>query len=202
MLIGFVGSPQSGKTTTAAKLFASLKEVGLVSEFVCEQARFFIARRRLNLAPWEISHADGPTNIESVKVVLNDDDQFQIMKAQLEAELTMAAASPSSVVITDASVLNTLLYMSPAMQQDPQVQWMVDQCQKWTDLLFYCAPISSVEHADPNRVHSLKESLALDQSINQVILPRLKTPLITLTGDVNQRVTLAKSYVFQRMGLL
>ena len=47
MYVNFIGAPCSGKTTSAAKLFAELKEMGLEVEFVSEYARLYIAKKRI-----------------------------------------------------------------------------------------------------------------------------------------------------------
>ena len=73
MLVTFIGSPISGKTTTAAQVFAELKKAGMPAEFVCEIARTFIANLRYN--------RQGDT------IKLDDDNQLDIMSQQYHSEL-------------------------------------------------------------------------------------------------------------------
>src|SRR5260370_9265394 len=152
MLVNFVGSPASGKTTAAAMLFAALKERGLAAEFVTEVARTYIARKKLWLA------------LENMEMpILYDDDQFEIMHEQWHIEYKMViTGGRDSLIISDGSPLNSLLYMTPEFRQSPQIQELVRStrnlmegpCDLPSSLTFVCAPVDRDRNIpDPNRAH-------------------------------------------------
>lgn len=173
MLIGFIGCPCSGKTTTAAMSFADLKNMGISSEFIPEQARAYIARARYD-------HPDDP-------IELDDIDQLAIMEIQTGIEKIMTY-SKGTVVITDTSILNTLLYMSPKARQWHQVKHMVEQALARYDILFYCAPVRMTRGYDANRIHDEQQSLELDKQIPEILrefAPELKP--VVLLGDTKER---------------
>lgn len=175
MLISFVGSPASGKTTTAAKLFASLKDRGMVVEFVAEQARWYIAQER----------------ILKQKSVFTDKDQMNILKKQLHCEKIMKkSCGKNGIVITDTSALNALLYMSEEARNLKNVKNIVKTITstKHYDLTFLCQPIEINKIEDPNRIHSLSESKKIHKSIEAVFYrfaPEIK--LLHLTGTSEER---------------
>lgn len=174
MLIGFIGCPSSGKTTTAAMAFADLKNMGVSSEFIPEQARMYIAEMRLvlRLPP-------GST------VPLTDNDQFQILQKQMDSEKMLVQSSgPGVVVITDSSAFNTLLYMKPRFRE--LVRQIVIEHLKTYDLLFYCAPVKMPKVLDPNRVHNEQQALEIDRMIPD-LLKEYDVKSIYLLGDSHQR---------------
>lgn len=184
MLINFIGCPASGKTTTAAMLFAKLKEEGIPSEFVCEEARIYIASMRYEqgLAPED-------------KLVLTDEDQKRIMASQYRTEEVMAeVCGPSVVVVSDSSALNALLYMTPECREEMQdeVRLVKNNC----DLAFYLPPVQAPHIFDPNRVHDEAASLKIDKLIAEVFKQYASDlPLIKLKGDPQDRLDTAFTLV-------
>jgi len=94
MLIAFVGSPCSGKTTAAAALFSELKNMGKPAEFFPEYAREYIMKKRFTEKTSE----------------LNEQDQLNIYDGQKGIEESYKVMSPNSITITDGSTLNSYFY--------------------------------------------------------------------------------------------
>jgi nicotinamide riboside kinase len=141
MLIGFLGCPNSGKTTVAAKVYASLKDDGLLAEFIPEQARTYIAEKRKRKPIIE----------------LTDDDQNKIASAQTYAEFLFDESG--TIVVTDSSTVNTGLYVNNPQNAECRFRTIVNY-----DILFLCPPIYEF-FIDPNRVHSREQSLALHDKL-------------------------------------
>lgn len=161
MNLSFIGCPCSGKTTTAAMVFARLKESGLPAEFVPEYARQFIAKKRLVLG---LKPED--------KLSLNDDHQVQIMREQAELEWTMSqVCGPEVIVVSETWSLSAMLYMTEQFRNEsPTVKWLLaDRILPFTDLVFYCPPVSQEFLFDPNRIHDESQSLAIDTQIPLIL---------------------------------
>lgn len=159
MKIQFIGCPCSGKTTTAAQVFARLKESGMTCEFIPEQARLYIAKARL-------SSRTSPRD----SLILTDEDQLLIMKQQNAAEQLMQRACGDDVlIITDSSPLNSILYMTDAFRQKEEVSACVTQAVQQVDLIFYSPPVMIGSPFDPNRVHTMQESLKINDSIPEIL---------------------------------
>lgn len=183
MLFNFIGCPQSGKTTTAAMAFASLKEVGLVAEFIPEQARYHIAKLRLKLG------------IDK-QLILKDEDQLDILKRQLELDsLMVEACGQHVIVISDSSPLNSVLYMSEEFRKSQEVQDLLQKSVKITNLSFYAHPIPYVNVIDPNRLHSQAESLKIDSQIFELLkqFPELKVQ--ELEGSTSTRLLMTQNRI-------
>ncbi len=145
MLLSIIGSPCSGKTTTAAMVFAQLKEHGILAEFIPEQARTYIARKRIQ---------QGLTSEDPV--LLTDDDQLKIMNLQIDLEKVMKqACNPETVIVCDSSSLNALFYMSDELLQSEQIKSMIEEAKILYDGIFYCPPLKSFVAGDSNRVHGM-----------------------------------------------
>jgi molybdopterin-guanine dinucleotide biosynthesis protein len=158
MLIGFVGLPCSGKTTLAVKLFAFLKENAFTSELIVEQARVYIAKKRkLN----NISFRE--------PVSLTDDDQVAIYKRQRAMERTITTTnSPKTYVVSDSSIINTLLYCSEELY--PNLVESVQEDMAIYNLIFYCHPFDEeYEEVDPNRVHNKEQIMALKSRADKLL---------------------------------
>lgn len=190
MLIGFVGAPISGKTTTAALLFAALKDAGYAVEFVPEQARVFIAQRRV----FEMTGT-------SLKP-LDDVDQFAIMHRQGYMEkLFHFTGTGMSVAITDATAFLALLYMTQESRAREDVLAYAIESASRFDILFRCHPVHAGDMYDPNRVHSYEQSLVIDAQLDEV-LKLAKVPaekVVDLTGPSNVRASRAKNAVLEKM---
>jgi hypothetical protein len=155
MLVSLVGSPCSGKTTAAARAFVSLKEQGIVAEFISEQARWYIAKKRfdLKMLPHE-------------SLALCGFDQIEIMQQQLAVEQTLKHASgPSVIVVSDSSALNALLYMDEDTRARPEVKEMTLRALSIYDAVFYLKPLDFFPTNDPNRLHDKNFALEFDNRI-------------------------------------
>lgn len=145
MLIGFIGTPCSGKTTIAAKLFASLKEVGMKTELVVEHARQYIAEKRFKEG---LKYSD--------PVSLTNDDQFDIYRKQILLEKTMVnSTSPETIVISDTTAVSAALYMDDTFEWDPNRRFFAN-LEGHYDLIFYCHSLNlKFLPEDSNRIHDL-----------------------------------------------
>jgi len=186
MLVTFIGCPSSGKTTTAAMLFAYLKETGIPTEFLLEEARMYITRMR-----WEsqLKPHEGLT--------LENDDQFEIMEGQWTSEdILTQVCGPSVVVISDGNALNSLLYMTPEYRKSSSVQEIVDNAIENYDLVFYLPPLKQPNIFDPNRIHDYESSIKIDSLIPEMLkqfAPRLT--VIRLEGEPKERLEKATSCI-------
>jgi nicotinamide riboside kinase len=194
MLVAFVGPPCSGKTTTAARLFADLKERGLPVEFLAEYARMYIAQKR-----WLQGGDMAP---------LDDNDQFGIFWEQDKHEMVMSA-DPTSLVIADSSAVSALLYMTDEFIEAeskrepvfgvPNAIEKAKRAAKRYDIIFRCSPVKPGVVYDPNRVHSYEQSVELGHRITKVfdlvgVDPKKVFPLF---GDTKMRVSEAGSIVMR-----
>ena len=192
MLVNFLGAPCSGKTTIAAMVFAMLKEQGISCEFIPEQARWHIARKRngLYLSPTE-------------NLILTNQDQFLIMDNQYEIEETLlTAVKDTAIVISDSSTLLSLLYMTPVMIGDPWIQDLMQKSIKRDCLYFYVSPIPASGNLDPNRLHSREQSIALDLKLDLVLkeqVPQIYDKIIRLQESSATRTRVAVSAILQKM---
>lgn len=155
MKVTFIGCASSGKTTTAAMVFSELKRNGIVCEFISEQARIYIARKRLS----------------NPKFYPSDEDQIEIMKQQQELIRIMenSTIEAGAIVICDSSPLNALLYMSPEARDSQEVQELIREFEVDPGLTFYSPPVPRNYSVDPNRVHTEAQSLTIDHSIPSVM---------------------------------
>lgn len=139
MLVSVVGSPSSGKTTTAAKVFAWLKDQGALAEFITEQARLYIAEKKFSEA--------------TDKIILTDEDQIQIMERQLRVEeLMKLSVSKETIIVSDSSSFNSLMYMSPIALESLEVKELTLKAQSIYDKIFYADPLDSFVSGDSNRI--------------------------------------------------
>jgi len=164
MLISFVGCPGSGKTSVAARVFATLKEYDLSTEFVPEQARWHIAEQKIRLAA---AHSDNPFDCSELALSLTDSDQLAILLSQAKAEQTMVrSAGPECIVVADSATYNTLMYISDDnFRNSLKELFAVNQY----DYVFYCAPVVSRFSKDSNRIHTPDQALAANSRINELM---------------------------------
>jgi len=151
MKIGFIGSPYSGKTTTAAMLFARLKREGVSAEYMPEYARSVIRT---------IKNATG--------LDPDEHDQMAIMWGQREGEDSHVRGTDyDHIVITDGSTVNSLFYMPPDfVKMKGESSSPMVQANRY-DLLFYCEPVFSDRSSDQGRIHDKGFSEAMDGSIKR-----------------------------------
>lgn len=169
MLLSFIGAPCSGKTTVGALVFAALKDAGQAVEFIPEVARSYIAWKRIQadcLPPKPLS--------------LEDRDQWDIVQSQIKAERTFVTACPQSIIVTDSSPLNTLLYMQDTTHALKDVKQYLEDLKP---IVFYCPPLPSTAWPyDPGRIHDEATSRLLDQKISTQLFPLLPSPPETLSA--------------------
>ncbi len=164
MLLRFIGAPCSGKTTTAAMVFSALKNDGAVVEFIPEQARFYIARRRLEL---KLQPAE--------QLVLTPEDQEAIFRQQfINEHMLLQVGGPSVVVVTDSSPFNSLLYMAEDHREKFFQSDIWKKFKTWEEttkhkvLNFYSPLVTRSKELDANRIHSEQQSYDIDQSISAI----------------------------------
>ena len=160
MLVNFIGSPCSGKTTIAAGVFAELKNRGVDVDFVTERAREYIARKR---------YMEGP----DFKLV--DSDQHQIFAEQDNVQRYMANAG--NLVVCDSDPLLTLLYL----EKMNYFSWKIEKVVSRMGLLVYCLPLEEYSKEE-NRIHDREFALSIDRKI----VPHYKqlapdVPMLTLS---------------------
>ena len=202
MLIGFLGAPISGKTTTAALLFAGLKDNGYVAEFLPEQARTYIAFKRYSEVTTAMSEANQPGSCVAVPSrPLDDFDQLDIMRKQYAVEKVFSEVSPRSLIVTDCAAFLALLYMTPEARVKQDVLQKARASAAGFDLLFRCHPVKPGDLYDPNRVHSFEQSQALDAQLEEVMrLAEVPTEkVVDLAGPSNVRASRAHFEVMERM---
>ena len=190
MLIGFIGAPCSGKTTTAARLFAELKDNGIPAEFISEEARRYIAEKRCR------DKEDG------LPFSLDDLDQGRIATNQFFSEKYMVESAPQVVVVADSSVLNSALYMSDEFAARKGPATMMEIAAKRYDIIFLCAPVQLPAGSDPNRVHDAKQIAEIQQKISELLVKyglSGNPKVIPLGGPTNVRLQAALSAVYNQM---
>lgn len=181
MLISILGCPCSGKTTTAAMAFAYLKEKSILSEFVPEQARFYIANKKVtqNLTPNDT-------------LTLTDEDQINIMEIQLMTEQVISkSVTKDTIIICDSSAINSLFYMSETALNTERVKNLINQALDQYDAIYFSRTLNQYILNDSNRIHDETFSKNLDENIPAFCanyLPNLKISA-QLTGSTQTRMT-------------
>lgn len=143
MLVNFIGSPCSGKTTAAAGVFAELKSRGVDVDFVTERAREYIARKR---------YMEGPD------FKLTDSDQHQIFAEQDNVQRYMA--NTGNLVVCDSDPLLSLLYLKDMKY----FSWQIERIVSRMGLLVYCPPLEAYSK-EQNRIHDREFALSIDRRI-------------------------------------
>lgn len=171
--------------------FATLKEIGIGCEFIAEQARLYIAHRRFSerLAPDD-------------KLVLQDEDQLSIMNKQITVENTFfEVCDKGTILISDSSPFNTLLYLSEDGLQNAITRKLVEKATFAADIVFYAPPVIEVDVVDANRIHNHQQSLKIDESIPKIltdIAPAVWKSIIPLHGDPKARLGQVTSAIMLR----
>ena len=206
MLVSFLGSPCSGKTTTASGLFTKLKESGMAAEWLPEYARIHIIRKRVKCMDNETSFA------------MDDDDQLAIFRNQVDME-TMFERSMAevrgSIVVEDTSSLNALLYMErqrdasgrpvgiPRKWEDPALKKAVLEHLQVSNILFlYSKKVDMPIYlgcADPNRVHTDAQSKEIEDLVPELIRYFGIDSYSLLVGSMETRLSRAHECVCSRL---
>jgi len=184
--IGFVGSPFSGKTTTAAHVFAELKRLGHPVEFLPEYAREHIRNRRKE------AHIQG-----TAETPMADADQMTILRGQWDSERDIMEFSGDDVVlISDGSTLNAFFYTQEEIFDG-------DKLLSQYDILFFSRNIERpVDSVDGNRVHGAEFSKLVDAHMKQFISIRAPMNVVELSGGVDDRVAKALSAIAEMIEML
>ena len=192
MLISFIGSPGSGKTTIATMLFSFLKESGVICDFISEQARIYIAELRFNN---EIS----PTS----PITLTDHDQMEILSRQNKIEKAFVYSYGQFPVISDSCPLNALFYMTPDFRQDNLAKILIKQSIERSNIFFFSPFNGSMDfRPDVNRVHTPNESIEINKNIYSILnncCPEVFPKVIALQGNIQTRFKQALKAVIDEM---
>lgn len=151
LLVSFIGAPGAAKTTVASLLFSSLKQSGVECDLTMEVARRYIAHQRY----------------EHGAVELFDDDQWAIMSQQKTEEDVFLYSTP--LVISDSSIMNTLLYMTPKARAWPFVRQLVAESTRRNVLYFHVLGSTSDVNDDQNRLHDAAGSEAIARMIPNMV---------------------------------
>jgi len=170
MLIGFCGSPRSGKTTLALKLAGCLKERGHAVDFLPEKARDFIR-----------------TNKCVGKDYLEHYDQKAIYDSQREVEGFLEMLNGPCYNITDGSSVNSLFYLSKYNGGTVSGGDIEKEADRY-DLLIVCDLIRDDGEvvADNNRIHDLEFSVEMHESL--VEKAKVSPKSLFVTGGVRERL--------------
>ncbi len=185
MIFSLIGASSSNKTTIAARVLGDLREASLSVEFVPETARTFIAKRRIHLS----LNPKEPVN-------LTDEHHLEIMRSQLDYEnLMVKACGDTTLVITDSSPLNSLLYFSDeVVEKDELMVKLLETIKKTLDrdvLYVYNPPTDFFPAKDPNRLFSKSEAKLLNEKVFTKIMPLLNKQPVVLSGNSIQRTQTA-----------
>ncbi len=179
MLLQFLGCPSSGKTTIAAGVFFQLKKHGFNSEFITEQARSYIVKKKA-------------LSTDKAGLRLGGYDQLQIFNLQKELEdnFFKSIQNQDGIIVADSSCINTLLYLSDKeIEEAGLISILKDRFSRMEAKFFYCSPVLLKGSTDPNRLHSQEESKKLDERMQEILkkhFPEFK--ICNLNGDLNSRV--------------
>jgi len=169
LLIEFVGSPGTGKTTIASLVFAALKEESVNAEFVVEEARKYIAEKKY------IAHKGFKG--------LSDLDQLEIMHRQILIEKYMLSSISQGIVVSDSSPLNGMLYLNSQGDTGWDPVNIKEFLGSYKPLVFWCHSTSGFLEPDSNRIHSAAQIEAVALRVPQV-LRSFGVEAIELTGNV------------------
>jgi hypothetical protein len=164
MMIGFIGAPGCGKSTTAFGLCYRLKQEGYPVEFIAEYARRHIMECRLK----GIVYKGG---FEGQKVIYGQDN----------ANTLFYRDHSDAVTVLDGSTINCYFYGYGILD-------MVEEAAKY-DILFYTPVKELVPVAkDANRVQNMQEILDLGQRWEEKIRPLMSrvNNIIELPGYPHQ----------------
>jgi len=142
LVINFFAGPSAGKSTTSALLFGYLKQRGFNVELVTEYAKELVWEERTQTLGNQIYLLGKQTN------------RIEILRNKVDA------------IITDSPILLCSLYRGDHYPEafDQLVRWQFDQHD---NVNFF---LNRKKKFNPRgRVHSLKESIDLDQQIKNIL---------------------------------
>lgn len=156
----------------------------MVAEFNPEQARYYIAKMRVN------------KGLRPDEVVLTDEDQFQIMKAQVVAdEIFVKACGDRVFIVSDSSPLNSMLYMTPEFRKEPKVQALLKRALDLKSVTFHMYPIYRPYLEDPNRIHGEQQSREIDSRIPGLLQVVPDLHVTPVDGSVSERLLLVQNRI-------
>ena len=174
LLIGALGAPLSGKTTTIALLFGEMKKRGYSVEYLPEYARTKIREMKA----------------EGIIDSFGEEHQKIIRKKQEELEtLYINNNGKNSITLVDGSTATSFFYKG---SDDFSLE--VNRY----DVLFFCRNLNSINVEDPNRIHDKKFSLKTDLYMSKKInnLPDLLSKkIIYLDGNIEERLGKALNHI-------
>jgi thymidylate kinase len=170
-LIGFVGSPYSGKTTTAALLFGELKKIGVQVEYMPEYARDRIRELK------SLTLFKNGIDKETQAFIRDRQEALEHMHLEFNGE--------GAITITDGSTANSYFYGGSKSD-------LYSEISRY-DLLFFSRNIDTRSYFDENRIHNEKFSLDMEAEIlnhlREVNSATLK--VIELDGNIDKRLAKA-----------
>ncbi len=187
-------------------VFAELKDAGQLAEFVPEQARIYIAKKKeaefkkfceaervRNEGKALKDHEFGGRAPWNTPIELTDKDQYEIMCQQRSADhLIYMTAGPGTTIVTDSSPINSLFYMTEAAQEIYAEGPEIVEAAQQTRLFFYVKPIPNQFAGDLLRLrqHNDKFSQEMDDKIIPTIskyCPQILPNVIPLVGSADER---------------
>lgn len=160
MLIGFIGAPSCGKTTTALGLAYRLKQQEYIAEFVPEAARQKIIECRIEGIP-------GNGGIEGQKKIYAADHYLH----------TLYRDHSQAIIVSDGSTVNCFFYGLETLD-------LVEEANTY-DLLFYI-PLTDTPYQDndANRMQNRAEIIEMGKRWDATIRPLQQTcpQIVTLEG--------------------
>jgi hypothetical protein len=155
MLIGFIGAPSCGKSTTAFGLCYRLKQEGYAVEFFAEHARYQIMQCRTQ-------GIQGNGGTEGQNIIYNKDSENALFYRN----------HADAICITDGSTINCHFYGYENLD-------FIAEAKKY-DLLFYIPTLDvPMTGSDTNRVQNRQQILDMAQGWETTI-----RPLMPVLGNI------------------
>lgn len=143
LLINFYGGPSAGKTTAAAHLFTLLKHAGIDTEIVSEFAKDLVLE-------------NNPRALEY---------QWYVLATQ--AYRIMCAYRSMQVVITDSPILLGIIYDKD--NSKALFDLCMEQHHQYNNINVFVTRNSNYKHTMAGRIHSLTQSVAIDNAISRLL---------------------------------
>lgn len=163
-----------------------MKKHGFNSEFITEQARSYIVKKKA-------------LSTDKAGLRLGGYDQLQIFNLQKELEDNFfnSIEKQDGIIVADSSCINTLLYLSDKeIEESGLVSILRDRFSKMETKFFYCSPVLFRENTDPNRLHSQDESKKLDERLKKLIDTHFSDfKICNLNGDLASKVDQVMIYL-------